>query len=70
MGALVMLRPKRFRPFETIILWCIGVLLLGVGSIGVLLALQRADWRLAVVSVGILALTTIYLCAAKRGKPL
>ena len=65
-----MLRSKKFRPFETIILWCVGFLLLGAASMGVLLAIQRADWRLAVLSVGIVALATIYLCAAKGGKPL
>jgi hypothetical protein len=65
-----MLRPKKFRPFETAILLAIALLLLGAGVVGVFLALQRAHWRLALASGGVFILTTIYLCAARRGRPL
>jgi len=65
-----MLRPKKFRPFETIILWGIVLLLVGAGIVGGFLALQRAHWRLALASAGIFVLATVYLCAARRGRPL
>jgi hypothetical protein len=65
-----MLRPKKFHPFETLILFGISVLLLGAGIVGLFLAFQRAHWSLALASGGILILATIYLCAAKRGRPL
>ena len=64
-----MLRSKKFRPFESMILRGIALLLLGVGIAGVFLALQRANWRLALASGGILVLAAVYLCAARRGRP-
>jgi len=38
--------------------------------VGAVLALQRADWRLAFASAGVFAIAIVYLRAAKRGKPL
>ncbi|MFN2508278.1 MAG: hypothetical protein ABR589_05850 [Chthoniobacterales bacterium] len=64
-----MLRPRKFRPFETMIVWSVGVLLLAAGLVGVLLAVQTAHWRVAAVSAGVVLLATLYLCAARRGKP-
>jgi hypothetical protein len=65
-----MLRPKKFRPFETAIVWGIALLLLGAGIVGLVLAVQRAHWRLALVSGGIFIVAAIYVCAAKRARPL
>ena len=65
-----MLRPKKFRPFETAILWGFALLLLGGGVIGVFLSWQRANLKLALASVGLLVLATVYLASAGRGKPL
>jgi hypothetical protein len=65
-----MLRPKKFRPFEITILFGLALLLLGTGIFGLSLAFQQAHWRLALASMGILVLATIYLCAAWRGRPL
>jgi len=65
-----MLRPGKFRLFETAIVWGIGFLLFAVGIVGAVLALQRADWRLAFASAGVFAIAIVYLRAAKRGKPL
>jgi hypothetical protein len=65
-----MLRPGKFRPFETAIVWGIGFLLFAAGIVGAVLALQRADWRLALASAGVFAMALVYLRAAKRGKPL
>lgn len=65
-----MLRPKKFRRFEIMILWGIALILLGAGIRGIFLALQRGDWRLALASGGIFVLAAIYWCAARRGRPL
>ena len=65
-----MLRPNKFRPFETRILSGISLSLLSAGTAGVLLGIYRADWRILVASVGIGVLAAVYLCAARRGKPL
>ena len=65
-----MLRRKKFRFSESVMLLGIALLLLGAGTVGVVLALQRAHWRLALVSGGILVIAGIYLVAARRGKPL
>jgi hypothetical protein len=66
----VVLRPKKFRPFETRILFHIALLLIGVGIFGFVIATQRMDWRLALASTGVLVLGTVYFCSVKRGKPL
>ena len=65
-----MLRPNKFRPFEKTILVGIALVLLGAGLIGVFMAVQRADWRLALASVGVFVLAAIYLFAIWRGRPL
>jgi hypothetical protein len=65
-----MLRPGKFRPFETATVWSIGFLLFAAGIVGAVLALERADLRLAFASAGVFAMTIVYLRAAKRGKPL
>jgi hypothetical protein len=67
---LVVLRPKKFRPFETRIVWVIALLLLGASIIGVVLAVRRADWRILIASIGVLGLALVYFAAARRGKPL
>jgi hypothetical protein len=66
----VVLRLKKFRPFETRILFGIALLLIGVGIFGLVIATQRMDWRLALASAGVLVLGTVYFYAVKRGKPL
>ena len=65
-----MLRRKKFRPFETIILRTIGLLLVAAGVTGLVLAIQRAHWRLGLASAGLFVLAAIFLVAAKRGRPL
>jgi len=65
-----MLRPKPFRPFETRILWGMALLLMGVAMVGVALGIYRGEWRLLLASAGIGGLATIYVCAARRGRPL
>ena len=65
-----MLRSKKFRRSETIIVWAIASLLLGTGIVGMLLAIERSHWQLAVVSAGIVVLAVLYSYAARRGRPL
>jgi hypothetical protein len=65
-----MLRSKKFRPFEKLLLVGIAFLLIGIGVVGAFLALRYANWRLGVASGGVLVLAMIYLCAARSGKPL
>jgi apolipoprotein N-acyltransferase len=64
-----MLRPKKFSPFETKALWGIAFLLIVAGISAALLALQQAQWRLGLASVGILVLAAVYIYAAIRGRP-
>jgi hypothetical protein len=65
-----MLRSKKFRPFEKVILVAIAFLLVGTSVAGAFLALRHAQWRLVLASAGVLILAIIYFCAARRGKPL
>jgi hypothetical protein len=65
-----MLRPKKFRFFETTILAVIALLLLGAGIAGLVLAVREAQWRLGLASGGILVLAIIYVYATRRGRPL
>jgi hypothetical protein len=65
-----MLRPKKFRPLELIILWVIALLLVGASIVGMLLAIYRADWRILLASAGISVLAALYVSAARRGRPL
>jgi hypothetical protein len=65
-----MLRPNKFRAFETKIVLGIGLLLLVFGTTGGFLALQRTNWRLGLASAGIVGLAGVYVWAAIRGRPL
>lgn len=65
-----MLRSKKLRPFEVKILSGMALLLLVAAITGMLLALDRADWRILCVSLGIGTLAVLYFLAARRGRPL
>jgi hypothetical protein len=65
-----MLRSKKFRPFEKVILVAIAFLLVGTSVAGAFLAFRHAHWRLGLASAGVLILAMIYFCAARRGEPL
>ena len=65
-----MLRPKPFRPFETRILWGMALVLVGAAMVGVALGVHCGDWRIVFASIGIGGLATVYVCAARRGRPL
>jgi hypothetical protein len=65
-----MLRRKRFTRLEIVILCALATLMLAAGVGGIFLAVERAHWRLALASFGILAIAAVYLLAAKRGAPL
>jgi len=66
----VVLRPKKFRRFETAILFAIALLLIGAGIVGAVIAVRQMHWRLGLASAGVLVLSIVYFCAVKRGKPL
>jgi hypothetical protein len=65
-----MLRRKRFTRFEVVLQCFFAALLLVAGAGGIFLAAWQFHWRLALASVGVLGLATVYLLAAKRGMPL
>jgi hypothetical protein len=65
-----MLRSRKFRPFETVILFAIGFLMIGASLACAFLALRDGQWRLGFASGGGLILAVIYFCAARRGKTL
>ena len=65
-----MLRSKKFRPFEKVILLAISFLLVGASVIGTFVAFRGGQWRLGFASGGVLILAIVYFCAARRGKPL
>jgi hypothetical protein len=65
-----MLRSKKFRAFEKLILFAIGLVLLGASITAAFIAFWQAQWQLGLVSAGGLVIAIIYLCAARRGKPL
>lgn len=46
------------------------MLLLAAGLGGIYLAVDRAHWRLALASLGVLVIAALYVVAAKRGRPL
>ncbi len=65
-----MLRSKKFRPFEKVILFAIAFLLIGGSAACTFLAFRDRQWRLGFASGGVLILAVVYFCAARRGKPL
>jgi hypothetical protein len=65
-----MIRPKKVSRLETVILWIFAALLILAGGTGLFLSAGRAEWTLALASIGVLGIAAIYLCAACRGKPL
>jgi 4-hydroxybenzoate polyprenyltransferase len=65
-----MLRSKKFRPIEKLILFAIGLVLLGASIAAAFIAFWQAQWQLGLVSAGGLVIATVYLCAGKRVKPL
>jgi len=65
-----MLRRKKFTRVEILILCVLAMLVLAAGLGGIYLGVDRADWRLALASLGILIIAALYFLAAKRGRPL
>ena len=65
-----MLRPQKLRPYERILLYCFGLVLLVAGVTGALLAFEAAYSRFAATCLAAIGLATLYFLAAKRGKPL
>lgn len=65
-----MLRPQKLRPYERILLCCLGLLLFGAGLIGALVAFEAAYWRGAAAGVAAIGLAGVYFLAARRGRPL
>lgn len=65
-----MLRFKKFRRFEKVILFATAVVLAGVSVVGAFMAFRDRQWRLGFASAGVLAIGIVYFCAARRGKPL
>ena len=59
-----MLRSKKFRTFEAIILTVTGLLLVGAAGVA------HGDWRILIAAAGIGGLAAGYLLAAGRGRPL
>lgn len=65
-----MLRRKKFTRLEILVLCVFAMLLLAAGLGGIYLAVDRAHWRLALASLGVLVIAALYVVAAKRGRPL
>jgi hypothetical protein len=65
-----MLRSSKFRPFEKVILFAIGFLLIAASVACAFLAFRDGQWRIGFASGGGLILALVYFCAARRGKPL
>ena len=65
-----MLRSGKFRPFEKVILFTIGFLMIGASLACAILVLRNGQWRLGFASGGGLILAVVYFCAARRGRPL
>ena len=65
-----MLRSSKFRPFEKVILFAIGFLLIAASVACAFLAFRDGRWRLGFASGGGLILALVYFGAARRGKPL
>ena len=65
-----MLRSKKFRLFEKVILFAIAFLLIGASLACAFLAFRDGQWQLGLASGGGLILAVVYFWAARRGKPL
>jgi len=65
-----MLRSGKFRPFERVILFAVGFLMIGASLACAFLAFRAGQWRLGFASGGGVILAVVYFCAARRGKPL
>jgi hypothetical protein len=65
-----MLRSKKFRLFEKVILFAIAFLLIGASLACAFLAFRDGQWRFGFASGGGLILAVVYFYAARRGKPL
>jgi hypothetical protein len=65
-----MLRSRKLRSFEKMILFAIAFLLTGASVACAFLAFREGQWRLGFASGGGLILAIVYFCAARRGKPL
>jgi hypothetical protein len=66
----LMLRSKKFRRFERVILFAIAFLVIGASLACAFLAFRDGQWRLGFAGGGGLILAVVYFCAARRGKPL
>jgi len=66
----LMLRSKKFRRFERVILFAIAFLMIGASLACAFLAFRDGQWRLGFAGGGGLILAVVYFCAARRGKPL
>jgi hypothetical protein len=65
-----MLRPTKFKPFETAIAYIFAALLFLVGITALVLAFLRTQFLLGLSGLGIIGIATIYLVAANRRRPL
>jgi hypothetical protein len=65
-----MLRSRKFRRFEKVILFAIAFLMAASSVACAFLAFRDGHWRLGFATGGGLILATVYFCAARRGKPL
>ena len=66
----LVLRSKKFRRFERVILFAIAFLIIGASLACAFLAFRDGQWRLGFAGGGGLILAVVYFCAARRGKPL
>jgi hypothetical protein len=66
----LMLRSKKFRRFERVILFAIAFLMIGASLACAFLAFRDGQWRLGFAGGGGFILAVVYFCAARRGKPL
>jgi hypothetical protein len=66
----LVLRSKKFRRFERVILFAIAFLMIGASLACAFLAFRDGQWRLGFAGGGGLILAVVYFCAARRGKPL
>ena len=65
-----MLRRRKFSRVEIIIVLIFATALLAAGLTALVLAVDRADWKVTLAGIGVLALGAVYLLAVKRGKPI
>jgi hypothetical protein len=66
----LVLRSKKFRRFERVILFAIAFLIIGASLACAFLAFRDGQWGLGFAGGGGLILAVVYFCAARRGKPL